>query len=87
MWVGFLWAQRLQVVKVSVFLAIVFLADVADAAEFVESLCEENADDLKRLAYWLIVLGVLAGPIGIGAVIVQVGAFLWFAAEFWWALC
>lgn len=84
------WHTMLQ--RLSVFLmvlAIVFcLSDVAAfASEIAESQCEENADDLKRLAYWLIIGGVLTMPVGIGAAILPVGGFLWIVAEFWWAIC
>ena len=60
---------------------------VAHASEYAESMCEENADDLKRLAYWLIVGGVLTTPIGIGALILPIGGFLWLVAELWWGIC
>lgn len=71
------------------FLAIIFLSSdmAAWAGDYAESICEEEADDFKRLAYWVIIAGAVTTPIGIGVVILPFGGFLWIAAELWWALC
>lgn len=61
------------------------------ANSYSEHACEDGADDLKRFAFWMFILGTVltASVIGapLGALLVPIATALFILAEVWWMMC